>query len=116
MTRNASRLGMGIVVGGLLAMGATVAQREIMRRAGTRLIDWEAVRGIARRRLGSEDGRLSVEQREAAEAFYREALLRIEPVVAAEIGAELPRALETPAVIDRREWIDLNLATFERLF
>jgi hypothetical protein len=26
----------------------------------------------------------------------------------------LPRALETPAVIDRREWIDLNLATFEQ--
>ncbi|HEX3218899.1 MAG TPA: zinc-dependent metalloprotease [Candidatus Limnocylindria bacterium] len=116
MTRSASRLGMGIVVGGLLAMGATVAQRELMRRAGTRLIDWEAVRGIARRRLGSEDGRLTAAQREAAEAFYRDALLRIEPVVASEIGAELPRALELPAVIDRREWIDLNLATFERLF
>jgi coenzyme F420 biosynthesis associated uncharacterized protein len=107
---------MGILVGGLLAMGATVAQRELMRRAGTRLIDWEAVRGIARRRLGSEDGRLSAAERQAAEDFYRAALLRIEPVVAAEIGAELPRALETPAVIDRREWIDLNLATFEGLF
>ena len=80
------------------------------------VIDWEAVRGIARRRLGSEDGRLTAAQREAAEAFYRDALLRIEPVVASEIGAELPRALELPAVIDRREWIDLNLATFERLF
>ena len=44
MTRSAGRLGMGILVGGLLAMGATVAQREIMRRAGTRLVDWEAVR------------------------------------------------------------------------
>jgi len=114
--RSAGRLGMGILVGGLLAMGATVAQREIMRRAGTRLIDWEAVRGIARRRLGSADGRLTAEQRSSADEFYRQALLRIEPVVAAEIGAELPRALETPAVIDRREWIDLNLATFERLF
>ena len=37
-------------------------------------------------------------------------------MVAEEIGAALPAALETPAVIDRREWIDLNLATFERLF
>jgi coenzyme F420 biosynthesis associated uncharacterized protein len=107
---------MGILVGGLLAMGATVAQRELMRRAGTRLIDWEAMRGIARRRLGSEDGRLSAAERQAAEDFYRDELLRIEPVVAAEIGAELPRALEMPAVIDRREWIDLNLATFEGLF
>jgi coenzyme F420 biosynthesis associated uncharacterized protein len=116
MTRSASRLGMGIVVGGLLAMGATVAQRELMRRAGTRLIDWEAVRAIARRRLGADDGRLSTEQRASSEAFYREVLLRIEPAVAAEIGAELPQALELPAVIDRREWIDLNLSTFERLF
>jgi coenzyme F420 biosynthesis associated uncharacterized protein len=116
MTRNASRLGMGIVVGGLLAMGATVAQREILRRAGTRLIDWEAVRAIARRRLGAHDVALSDEERAAAHAFYQDALLRIEPVVAAEIGAELPRAIETPAVIDRRQWIDLNLATFEALF
>jgi coenzyme F420 biosynthesis associated uncharacterized protein len=116
MTRSAGRLGMGILVGGLLAMGATVAQREIMRRAGTRLIDWEAVRAIARRRLGADDGRLTADQRAAAEAFYRDVLLRIEPVVAGEIGAELPQALETPAVIDRREWIDLNLSTFERLF
>jgi coenzyme F420 biosynthesis associated uncharacterized protein len=116
MTRSASRLGMGIVVGGLLAMGATVAQRELMRRAGTRLIDWEAVRAIARRRLGADDGRLGAEERASSEAFYREALLRIEPAVAAEIGAELPQALELPAVIDRREWIDLNLSTFERLF
>ena len=116
MTRNASRLGMGIVVGGLLAMGATVAQREIMRRAGTRLIDWETVRGIARRRLGVDGAPLRADVRASSEAFYRDALLRIEPVVAEEIGADLPSALETPAVIDRREWIDLNLATFERLF
>jgi coenzyme F420 biosynthesis associated uncharacterized protein len=116
MTRSAGRLGLGILVGGLLAMGATVAQREIMRRAGTRLVDWEAVRSIARRRLGADDVPLGAEARRAAEDFYRAALMRIEPAVAAEIGAELPEALETPAVIDRREWIDLNLSTFERLF
>jgi coenzyme F420 biosynthesis associated uncharacterized protein len=116
MTRNAGRLGMGIVVGGLLAMGATVAQREIMRRAGTRLIDWNAVRSIALRRLGKDAGTLPPESRAAAEAFYREALLRIEPVVAEEIGADLPAALETPAVVDRAGWVDLNLATFETLF
>ena len=116
MARNGARLGMGIVVGGLLAVGATVAQRELLRRAGTRLIDWEAVRNIARRRLGSAAELLSAAEREAAEAFYREILLRIEPLVAATIGAELPRALETPVVVDRLTWIDLNLATFKQLF
>jgi coenzyme F420 biosynthesis associated uncharacterized protein len=116
MTRSTSRFGIGVVVGGLLAMGATVAQRELMRRAGTRIVDWEAVRQIARRRLGSADRRLSAAERADAEAFYREVLLRIEPAVAEEIGATLPEALERPAVIDRREWIDLNLSTFELLF
>lgn len=104
------------MVGGALALGASVAQREIMRRAGTRLIDWEAVRQIARRRLGGDGGRLSEESRAAAEAFYRNVLLQIEPAVADEIGARLPAALETPAVVDRAGWIDLNLATFETLF
>jgi coenzyme F420 biosynthesis associated uncharacterized protein len=107
---------MGIVVGGLLGMGATVVQRELVRRAGTRLIDWESVRQIARRRLGVAGAPMSAADRAAAEAFYRAELLRIEPMVAEAIGAELPHALETPAVIDRLEWIDLNLATFEQLF
>lgn len=107
---------MGIVVGGLLGMGATVVQRELVRRAGTRLVDWESVRQIARRRLGVAGAPMSAADRAAAEAFYRAELLRIEPMVAEAIGAELPHALETPAVIDRLEWIDLNLATFEQLF
>jgi len=116
MSRSATRLGMGIIVGGLLGMGATVVQRELLRRAGTHLIDWESVRQIARRRLGAAGAPMRTADRASAEAFYRAELLRIEPVVAEAIGAELPRALETPAVIDRLEWIDLNLATFEELF
>ena len=39
MARNSSHLRAGIIVGGLLALGASVAGREIMRRAGTRMID-----------------------------------------------------------------------------
>lgn len=116
MTRNTSRLGAGILVGGLLAMGATVAQRELVRRAGTRLIDWEAVRVIARRRLGAHASGLSATERRAAEDFYRGALTRIEPLVEAEVGSPLPEALETPAIIDRLEWVDLNLVTFRTLF
>jgi coenzyme F420 biosynthesis associated uncharacterized protein len=107
---------MGIVVGGLLAVGATVAQRELLRRAGTQLIDWHAVRDIARRRLGAYAAPIDHARRARAEAFYRETLLRIEPLVAEEIGAQLPHALEVPAVVDRVEWIDLNLATFQHLF
>ena len=116
MARNSTRLGAGILVGGLLAIGASVASREIMRRAGTRLIDWEAVRQIAHRRLAEAAAPIPAAQRAEAEAFYRATLLRIEPIVAAEIGSELPAALETPAVVDRLQWVDLNLATFRVLF
>ena len=116
MARNTARLGAGILVGGLLAFGASVASREIMRRAGTRLIDWEQVRDIAHRRLGDAAAPMPARARAAAEAFYRSTLLQIEPIVAEEIGSELPAALETPAVVDRLQWVDLNLATFRVLF
>jgi coenzyme F420 biosynthesis associated uncharacterized protein len=116
MARHTARLGAGILVGSLLALGASVASREIMRRAGTRLIDWAAVGEIARRRLGAAGAPIPAAQRAEAEAFYRATLLRIEPIVAEEIGSDLPEALETPAVIDRLQWVDLNLATFRVLF
>lgn len=110
------RFGAGIVVGGLMAMGATIAQRELMRRAGTRLIDWDEVRRIARRRLGDAAFVIPPDEHARATDFYAETLRRIEPAVADAIGAELPAALETPLVVDRTEWIDLNIATFRQLF
>jgi coenzyme F420 biosynthesis associated uncharacterized protein len=116
MARHTSRLAAGILVGGILALGATAASRQIMRRAGTGLIDWEAVREIAHRRLGEAAAPLSPERRAEAEHFYRDTLLRIEPIVAEEIGSELPEALETPAIVDRVQWVDLNVATFRTLF
>ena len=116
MSRHTSRLASGVLVGGLLALGASVASREIMRRSGKRLIDWEAVRGIAHQRLGASAAPIPAAQRTEAEAFYRATLLRIEPIVAEEIGSPLPEALETPAVVDRLGWVDLNIATFRTLF
>ncbi|MCV0403736.1 MAG: zinc-dependent metalloprotease [Chloroflexi bacterium] len=116
MSRHTTRLGAGILVGGLLAFGASVASREIMRRTGPRLIDWEKVRSIAHQRLGEAAAPIPAAQRAEAEAFYRATLLRIEPIVAEEIGSDLPEALETPAVVDRLGWVDMNLATFRILF
>ncbi len=116
MARHTTQLGAGILVGGLLAIGASVASREIMRRAGPRLIDWDRVRSIAHARLGDAAMPIPAAQRAEAEEFYRATLLRIEPIVAAEIGSELPAALETPAVVDRLGWVDMNLATFRVLF
>ena len=116
MAKHTGRLASGMIVGGLLALCASVASKEIMRRAGTRLIDWAAVRDIAHRRLGDAAAPLAPAHRAEAEEFYRATLLRIEPIVAEEIGSPLPEALETPAVVDRLQWVDLNVATFRTLF
>ena len=115
MTRNTSRLTAGIVIGGLLTATVAVTGRRLERRAGSHLLDWGAIRTIARRRIGSRSGRLSSTDRRAAEAFYAAAADRVTPLVAAEIGAQLGHPIQPPAVIDRLAWIDLNLVTFQGL-
>jgi coenzyme F420 biosynthesis associated uncharacterized protein len=116
VTRNTSRLTAGILVGGLLAAGAAVAQREIARRARGPIIDWPEVRSLARGRLRAGGAvALGSAERAQAEASYAEAVAVIEPRIAAQIGAVLPEPLETPQAVDRFEWLDLNLATFQEL-
>jgi coenzyme F420 biosynthesis associated uncharacterized protein len=110
-----SRLTIGIVVGTLLMATVAVAGRRLERRAGSHLLDWPAIRAIARRRVGDRAGLLAMNERLRAEAFYASAAERVAPLVAAEIGSQLPQPLEAPAVIDRLQWIDLNLVTFQRL-
>jgi coenzyme F420 biosynthesis associated uncharacterized protein len=115
VARPSSRLTLGIVIGTLITATVAVAGRRLERRAGSHLLDWPAIRSIARRRVGERSGRLSSAERLRAEAFYASAAERVAPLVAAEIGTELPQPLEPPAVIDRLQWIDLNLVTFQRL-
>jgi coenzyme F420 biosynthesis associated uncharacterized protein len=114
-TRSASRLTAGIVVGSLIAATIAVAGRRLERRAGTHLLDWPTIRGIARRRIGARHGRLSTRDRVHAETFYALAAERVAPLVGAEIGASPAEPFDPPAVIDRLQWVDLNLVTFQRL-
>lgn len=114
MTRSTARLTAGIVIGTLLTATVAIAGRRLERRAGSHLLDWSTIRSIARRRVGERTGRLSAAERARAEAFYLAAAERVAPLVAAEIGAPAV-PLQPPAVIDRLEWIDLNLDTFQRL-
>jgi coenzyme F420 biosynthesis associated uncharacterized protein len=113
--RSASRLTAGIVVGSLIAATIAVAGRRLERRAGTHLLDWATIRSIARRRIGARSGRLSAADRARAETFYALAAERVAPLVAAEIGARPAEPLHAPAVIDRLQWVDLNIGTFQRL-
>jgi coenzyme F420 biosynthesis associated uncharacterized protein len=113
--RSASRLTAGIIVGSLIAATVAVAGRRLERRAGTHLLDWPTIRSIARRRIGTRSGRLSRSDQARAEAFYALAAEQVAPLVAAEIGAAPADPFTAPAVIDRLQWVDLNLATFQRL-
>ncbi len=103
------------MIGTLITATVAVAGRRLERRAGSHLLDWPAIRSIARRRVGERSGRLSAAERLRADAFYASAAERVAPLVAAEIGTQLPQPLEPPAAIDRLQWIDLNLVTFQRL-
>ena len=111
-----SRVTAGIVVGGLMAAGAAIAQRQIQRRAGAQLLDWEVIRHLARRRLGRQAVPLSPLERGTAEAAYARILEGVTPLVASEVGARLASPLAAPLAIDRLGWIDINLATFRHLF
>ncbi len=115
MSRSTSRLTAGIIIGSLLTATIAVAGKRLERRAGSHLLDWPTIRSIAYHRVGARTGRLSAADRLAAEAFYARVAGEVAPLVAAEIGAELPEPLAAPVVIDRLAWIDLNLATFQRL-
>jgi coenzyme F420 biosynthesis associated uncharacterized protein len=115
VSRSTARLTAGIVVGSLIAATVAVAGRRLERHAGSHLLDWPTIRGIARRRIGTRTGRLSTADQARAETFYALAAERVAPLVAAEIGAAPAEPLAAPAVIDRLEWVDLNLATFQRL-
>jgi coenzyme F420 biosynthesis associated uncharacterized protein len=115
VTRSTSRLTAGIVVGSLIAATIAVAGRRLERRAGTHLLDWPTIRVIARRRIGRRSGRLSAADQRRAETFYALAAEEVAPLVAAEIGAAPAEPFDAPAVIDRLQWVDLNLATFQRL-
>lgn len=115
MSRSTSRLTAGIIIGSLVTATIAVAGKRLEQRAGSQLLDWPTIRSIAYRRVGVRTGRLSSADRQAAEAFYARAAGQVAPLVAAEIGAELPEPLAAPVVIDRLAWIDLNLGTFQRL-
>ncbi len=115
MSPATARLTAGIVIGTVLTATVAVAGRRLERRAGTHLLDWVTIRSIARRRVGSRRGSLAAAEKGRVEAFYLAEAERVAPLVAEEIGASLATPFEPPAVIDRMQWIDLNLGTFRQL-
>jgi coenzyme F420 biosynthesis associated uncharacterized protein len=87
-----------------------IAERE----APESLINWDQARGIA---VNMNRGQtLTAVDRERLDHSYRELVARTAPLVASYTGAALPRALDQTFAFDRVDWINANLAAFEKMF
>ncbi len=110
------RLGTILVVGAVAGLGASyVASRR--RPNGARdkkLIDWSLVRQIAVR--ASQSDQAPVQRRAEATAEYTDMVRRSEPLIARYLGVALPEPIQGIHVVDRRGWLDANIANFGELF
>jgi coenzyme F420 biosynthesis associated uncharacterized protein len=67
------------------------------------------------RRASGAPGALSAAELAATEPAYIEALARIRPAFAAELGVDLPLMVERAGVVDRAGWVRANVSTFQSL-
>jgi coenzyme F420 biosynthesis associated uncharacterized protein len=118
--RDRRALALSLVLGA--AAGAWVASRNRAPAANVAapgepmpLIDWEQARTIA---IAMNRGAaLTLPERTRLDAAYRDLVARCVPVVAAYTGDTLPpTAVERTYAFDRVDWINANIAGFERMF
>lgn len=105
--------GTGLLLGAAAGALWSAAERY-GRRAPRQLVDWALVRGVAGRTAGAAPS-LSEPERRARETYYRAVLERIEAPIAAYTRTHLPLQGTAVRVLDRREWIQANAATFQAL-
>jgi coenzyme F420 biosynthesis associated uncharacterized protein len=106
----------GFIVGSAVGAAVTVLGRHAeraARRGG--LVDWRTAERVAVRRASGAPGALSAAELAATEPAYIEALARIRPAFAAELGVDLPLMVERAGVVDRAGWVRANVSTFQSL-
>jgi coenzyme F420 biosynthesis associated uncharacterized protein len=106
----------GFLVGSAVGAAVTVLGRHAeraARRGG--LVDWSTAERVAVRRAAAAPGTLSRAELAAAEPAYIEALARIRPAFAKELGVDLPLMVERAGVVDRAGWVHANVSTFQSL-
>ncbi len=101
---------------GAIGAGAVLSARALLRpqlQAPRRLVDWEDVRRIAMARTGDAGGGVGLNV-EALEAAYTEMAARVAPLMTEVCQVPLT-AYPRFVALDRRGFIDTNLAMVERL-
>ena len=113
---DAKRLGAILIVGAVAGLGASyVASRKRPQHwTESGLIDWPTVRRVAVQ--VSQTDQAPVRNRAVAREQYTAMVRRSEPLIARYLNVELPEPIQRIVVMDRREWLDANIANFTGLF
>jgi len=112
---NRQMIGLGVVAG--VALGAAYAanrQRKYSVGGVPPMLNWNRVRTLAQ--AMNPEPALQSGWHEQWGAYYTALVRRCEPLIAAEMGRELPQPVQNIAAFTRAEWIDANIANFEQLF
>jgi coenzyme F420 biosynthesis associated uncharacterized protein len=112
------RLGTILLVGVIAGASAryVVNRAAAMRpaRGPSRLIDWGQAQQVALR--VSQWEQASIPDRAARRAQYVRLVERSEPLIAEYLNVRLPQPINRIYVVDRREWLEANFASFEVVF
>jgi coenzyme F420 biosynthesis associated uncharacterized protein len=102
----------GLILGSLIGIAATVLGRRVEQSARRGLVDWADVERVAIGRVQRLPGRLSAVELRAAEAAYRDAMALVVPHLAEALGTPLPGVVERATVVDRAGWVSANVTSF----
>lgn len=111
------RLGTILLLGVVAGYGVRYMAEWAGRAMGgkpARLINWQQAQSFALRISQWEQA--AIADRPARRAQYARLVERSEPLIAAYMGVRLPQPINRIYVVDRREWLEANFASFERLF
>src|SRR4051812_33738015 len=108
-------MGLGMLAGAtLVGVYATNRRRTYQQLGAPPLINWDRVRRIAEQ-MNPETGATDTWHSSWA-AYYTELVRRCEPLIAEEIGQDLPAPVQDIAAFSRAEWVDANIRNFQMLF
>src|SRR5690349_20961182 len=115
--RNQQRaiLGLGLLTGAALVSAYAANRRQTFRVSGPpTMINWARARRIAVQ-MNPEEG-ATAEWHASWASYYTDLVRRCEPLIAQEIGRDLPQPVQEIAAFSRAEWVDANIRNFQLLF
>jgi coenzyme F420 biosynthesis associated uncharacterized protein len=112
---NPRLIAIGLMAGAALGLvWANTRQRHYARHGIPGLIEWERVRRMAHNIV--QEPPVARDWHEQWETYYRGMVARCYPLITAEMGRALPAPVDKIDAFSRTEWIDANIANFQKLF